>query len=128
MKPYVIIQEQDNYEEDYLHPNKSFEEEVALQNQNSEDKKQKQQINSTTFIEQPSVSTSTPPFPERLQIDRGVEKYIMFPNYDFLDELKNICIKIPLLQAIKEIQILTKTIKELSIKKPRRKTKEIKRI
>lgn len=52
----------------------------------------------------------------------------MLPNYDFLDQLKNVCIKIPLLQAIKEISVLDKTIKELSMKKPGRKTKEIKRI
>ena len=45
-----------------------------------------------------------------------------------LDELKNVCIKIPLLQAIKEIPILAKTIRELSIKKPGRKRKELKRI
>jgi len=50
----------------------------------------------------------------------------MLPNYDFLDELKNVCIIISLLQAIKEIPILAKTIKELSMKKPGRKTKEIK--
>ena len=52
----------------------------------------------------------------------------MLPNYDFLAELKNVCIKIPLLQAIKEIPILAKIIKELSMKKPERKTKELKRI
>lgn len=52
----------------------------------------------------------------------------MLPNYDFLDELKNVCIKFPLLQAIMEIPILAKPIKELSMKKPRRKTKEVKRI
>ena len=50
----------------------------------------------------------------------------MLPNYNFLDELKNLCIKIPLLQAIREIPILAKTIKELSIKKPGRKAKETK--
>lgn len=50
----------------------------------------------------------------------------MLPNYDFLDELKNVCIKIPLLQPIKEIPVLAKTIKELSMKKPGRKTKEVK--
>jgi len=84
-------------------------------------------MNSTPIIEQP-VSTSAPPFPKRLKVDRGVEKHIMLPNYDFLDELKNVYIKIPLLQAIKEIPILAKTIKELSIKKPRRKEKETKKI
>lgn len=84
-------------------------------------------MNSTPIIEQP-VSTAAPPFPEILQVDRGVEKHIILPNYDFLDELKNICIKIPLLQAIKEIPILAKTIKEFSIKKPGRKAKQTKRI
>jgi hypothetical protein len=68
------------------------------------------------------------PFPERLKIDKGVEKQILLPDYDMLDELKNVCIKIPLLQAIKEIPIFAKTIRELSIKKPGRKRKEIKRI
>ena len=66
-------------------------------------------MNSTPIIEQP-VSTSAPPFPEILQVDREIEKQIMLPNYDFVDELKNVCIKIPLLHFIKEIQILAKTI------------------
>ena len=82
-------------------------------------------MNTTPIIEQ-TTSTSTPPFLERLQIDREVEKQILFPNYDFLAKLKNAYIKIPLLQAIREIPILTKTIKELSIKRPRRRSKEMK--
>ena len=52
-----------------------------------------------------------------------MKKQIMMPNYDFLDELRNVCIKIPLLQAIKEIPILAKSIKELSMKKPGKKNK-----
>ena len=52
----------------------------------------------------------------------------MVPNYDFLDELRNVCIKISLLQAIKEIPILAKTIKELSMKKTGKRIKEIKKI
>jgi len=52
----------------------------------------------------------------------------LLPNYDFLDELKNVCIKIPLLQAIREIPILAKTIKELSFKRPGRKLKDTRRI
>ena len=125
-RPSVVIQEQDNSEEDSLQPNKIFEG-TSLQNQNTENEKQKEPINSTPIIEQP-VSTSTPPFPERLQVDRGVEKQIMLPNHDFLDELKNVYVKIPLLQAIKEVPILAKKMKELSIKKPGRKEKEAKRI
>ena len=43
-----------------------------------------------------------------------------------LEELKNVYIKIPLLQAIKEISIFAKTIKELSTQGSIRKRKEIK--
>jgi len=123
---FVFIQEQDNSEEDSLKVNKIFEG-TSLQNQSIEKEKQKEPVNSTPIIEHP-ISISAPPFPERLQVDRGVEKQIMLPNYDFLDELNNVCIKIPLLQAIKEIPILAKTIKELNIKKLGRKEKETKRI
>jgi hypothetical protein len=41
-----------------------------------------------------------------------------------LNELKNICVKIPLLQAIKDIPIYSKVVKELCIKKPGRKQKD----
>jgi len=124
--PSIGVQEHDSSEEDSLKVNITFEG-TSLQNQNIEKKKQKESANTTLIIEQPT-STSTPPFPERLKIDRGVEKQILLPNYDFLDELKNVYIQIPLLQAIREILILAKTIKELRIKKPGRKAKKTKRI
>ena len=41
-----------------------------------------------------------------------------------MNELNNICLKIPLLQAIKDIPIYSKVIKELCIKHPRRKQKD----
>jgi len=59
-----------------------------------------------------------PPFPDRL-IQEKLPMYI--PQFDVLDELKNAYIKIPLLQAIKDIPIYTKAIKELCLKKPIRK-------
>jgi hypothetical protein len=62
---------------------------------------------------------SPPPFPERLMI----EKPVVYPNFDIVGELKNLCVKIPLLQALQDIPIYAKTIKELCGKKPRRKTK-----
>ena len=71
-KPSIVIKEQDTSEEDSLKVNKSFEG-TSLQNQNIEKQKQKESINTTPIIEQPA-STSTRPFPEILQIDRGVEK------------------------------------------------------
>eukprot|EP00253_Pinus_taeda_P020901 PITA_20901 len=56
-----------------------------------------------------------PPFPDRLV----QEKLPMsIPQFDVLDELKNVYIKIPLLQTIKDIPIYTKAIKELYLKKP----------
>jgi len=41
-----------------------------------------------------------------------------------MNELKNICVKIPLLQAIRDVPIYTKTIRELCINKLGRKQKD----
>jgi hypothetical protein len=43
---------------------------------------------------------------------------------DIEDELQNVCIKIPLLQTIKDIPICAKIIRDIFIKKPGRKKKE----
>ena len=59
-----------------------------------------------------------PPFPDRLV---QTKHPMSIPQFDVLDELKNVYIKIPLLQAIKDIPIYTKAIKELCLKKPTRK-------
>ena len=58
-----------------------------------------------------------PPFPSILVI----EKLVVHSEYDILNELKHICIKILLLQAIKGIPIYSKVIKELCIKRPGKK-------
>eukprot|EP00253_Pinus_taeda_P012276 PITA_12276 len=65
---------------------------------------------------QNQATTSSPPFPERLVIPRPIQQ----PNFDILGELQNLYIKIPFLQAIQDIPIYAKTIKELCIKRPRR--------
>ena len=54
-----------------------------------------------------------PPFTEILVI----EKYVVHPEYNILNQLKNICIKILLLQGIKDIPIYSKVIKEICIKR-----------
>jgi len=53
-----------------------------------------------------------------------IEKPTTQPEFDILNELKNICVKILLLQSIKDIPIYSKVVKELCIKKPGRKQKD----
>eukprot|EP00253_Pinus_taeda_P002518 PITA_02518 len=62
---------------------------------------------------------TSPLSPGRLTIP----KPITYPNFDLVGELKNLCIKIPLLHAIQDIPIYAKTIKELCVRKPVRKVK-----
>jgi len=47
------------------------------------------------------------------------------PKSSFLKELKNIHIRIPLLQAIKDVPIYAKTIRDMCVKKPGRKPKDL---
>jgi hypothetical protein len=67
---------------------------------------------------EPSQITKVPPYPNQLVIEKPTTRW----EFDILNELKNICVKIPLLQAIKDIHgnpgnpIVTKTIKEVSIR------------
>jgi hypothetical protein len=61
--------------------------------------------------------TLPPPFPERLMI----AKPVVYPNFDIVGELKNLYVKIPLLQALQDILIYAKKIKELCGRKPVRK-------
>ena len=49
---------------------------------------------------------------------------MVFPQFDLENELKNVCIKIPLLQAIRDIPIYSKMVRELCLKKPGRKQKD----
>ena len=46
------------------------------------------------------------------------------PHFDLENELKNVCIKIPLLQAIRDVPIYSKMVRELFLKKPGRKQKD----
>jgi len=64
--------------------------------------------------------TTSPPFPERLIIPCPIECL----DFNLLGELKNLCVKIPILQAIQDILIYAKLIKDLCTKKPKRKIKQ----
>ena len=58
------------------------------------------------------TNTSSPPFPKRLVIPRPIQ----YPDFYILGELQNLYIKIRFLQAIQDIPIYAKTIKELCVK------------
>jgi len=61
--------------------------------------------------------SNEPPYPESLI----VKKEDTSLEYELENELRNACIKIPLLQVIRDIPIYTKIVKHLCIKKPGRK-------
>ena len=79
-KPSIDVQKQSISEEDSLEANKGSE--ASLQNPNTQKEKEKESTPTTPIVEQPA-SSSTPPFPERLQIDKGVEKQILLPDMIF---------------------------------------------
>jgi hypothetical protein len=107
--PKVIIQEHEEEPVDDLSNGASLKDVIIPKNKVSES-----QRNIQTQVPQ------TPPFPERLLI----EKPIVQSEFDIMNELRNVCVKIPLLQAIRDVPIYAKTIKELCIKKPGRKQKD----
>lgn len=62
----------------------------------------------------------TPPYLERL----ALEKPVAPPEFHLEAELRNLCVKVPLLQAIRDILTLVKTIRDVCIKKLGRKRKQ----
>ena len=63
--------------------------------------------------QEPIQEQRIPPFSKWL----AIEKPVVRPEYDIMNELNNICVKIPLLQDINDIPIYIKVIKELCIKR-----------
>jgi len=56
---------------------------------------------------------NNPPFPKRIQNKPPTQ-----PKFDIIEELKNLYVKIPLMQATKDVPIYEKIIKFCFIKKP----------
>eukprot|EP00253_Pinus_taeda_P026627 PITA_26627 len=75
------------------------------------------QKKSNNDISDKKMQQLNPPFPDQLV---HIKPPLSIPQFDVLDELKNVYIKIPLLQAIKDIPIYTKAIKDMCLKKPAR--------
>jgi hypothetical protein len=62
---------------------------------------------------QATISVETPPCLEILVMPKCIPK----PYFNFIGELKKLCVKITLLQAMKDVLIYAKTMRELCIKK-----------
>ncbi|XP_059067294.1 uncharacterized protein LOC131858191 [Cryptomeria japonica] len=81
------------------------------------------QATKSTPIRQPKPTQTVEqelPFPQRL----AVKESATIPAFDFLDQLKHVCVKIPLFQAIKDVPIYSKAIREMCLKKPDKKRKD----
>jgi hypothetical protein len=66
------------------------------------------------------AETTKPPFPERLALTKTPEP----PAFNLLGELQNLYVKIPLLQALRDVPIYARTMRDICVKKPGRKTKD----
>lgn len=62
-----------------------------------------------------------PPYPERLVVSKPTPHI----EFDFLGELQNLFFKITLLQAMKDIPIYSKTLREYCAKKPKNKLRDL---
>jgi hypothetical protein len=67
-----------------------------------------------------AVETATPPFPKRLALTKTPEP----PTFNLLGELQNLYVKIPLLQALRDVPIYARTMRDICVKNPGRKTKD----
>ena len=74
-----------------------------------------------TFIDtQPTQLIREPPYPERLILPKVVGQ----PQFNLLGELKNLYVKIPLLQALQDVPIYARTVRDLCTRKPGRKPRD----
>jgi len=79
--------------------------------------------NGTETIGPPSnkdAETTEPPFPECLALTKKLEP----PIFNLLGELHNLYVKIPLLQALRDVPIYARTVRDICIKKLGRKAKD----
>lgn len=66
------------------------------------------------------AKTTKLPFPKRLALTKTPEP----PAFNLLGELQNLYIKIPLLQALRDVPIYAKNMRDICVKKPGRNTKD----
>ena len=84
-----------------------------VQNEELEPKKYQEPSKDKDF----HLELQNPPYQEMLHL----QKPFTHPKFDFLGELKNVCVKIPLFQDIKDMLIYSKEVQEIFLRKPGRK-------
>jgi len=67
-----------------------------------------------------TTETAEPPFPECLALTKTLEP----PAFNLLGELQNLYVKIPLLQALRDVPIYARTVRDICIKTLGRKAKD----
>eukprot|EP00253_Pinus_taeda_P017439 PITA_17439 len=88
-----------------------------------ETRKEKSSNKDTKILESPTnktVQTTEPPFPERLTLSKTFEP----PAFNLLGELQNFYVKNPLLQALRDVPIYARTVRDICVRKLGRKAKE----
>jgi len=109
---------------DDINSSNSKKEEEEIKTSNKIAESPKPSSNKTAKTIKPSSTTTAetaePPFPERLAITRTPEP----PAFNLLGELQNLYVKIPLLQALRDVPIYARTIRDICIKNPGRKSKD----
>eukprot|EP00253_Pinus_taeda_P016598 PITA_16598 len=88
-----------------------------------ETRKEKSSNNNAEPVESYSNKTAQiaePPFPKCLALTKTFEP----PSFNLLGELQNLDVKIPLLQALRDVPIFARIVRDICIKKPGRKAKE----
>jgi hypothetical protein len=95
--------------------------EPAIADVTSPDKEETQEHDAPEKVQSSSNNAAeTTPFPERLALTKAPEQ----PAFNLLGELQNLYVKIPLLQALRDVPIYARTMRDICIKKPGRKTKD----
>jgi hypothetical protein len=123
--PTMVIQEEQ------VHNHINLEEQIDVQTVQREEQMTnplneerntpvQQEIPSPNSLVAETPQKMNPPYPERLFVKKTKEPL----EHNLETELWNICVNIPLLQAIKDIPIYAKIVRDLCIKNPGRKRKE----
>jgi hypothetical protein len=95
--------------------------EPAITDVTSPDKEETQEHDAPEKVQSFSNNAAeTTPFPERLALTKAPEQ----PAFNLLGELQNLYVKIPLLQALRDVPIYARTMRDICVKKPGRKTKD----